>query len=112
MTDATDDPFERAIDREHELRAQDEADEEIVRQSTLASVQGAVVFAFLLPVHLLATDWTRTASVNVHLVLLLLCAMGAVTHWIDGIRHVRAPVYHLGRANVVVSGLWKKKQRW
>jgi TctA family transporter len=77
------DPFDRVVAREVELHEQEEAALESVRQSTLASMQGAVVFAFLLPVHLLVNGWTMTPLVGVHLVLLLLCAMATVNHWIN-----------------------------
>ena len=105
------DPFDRVVAREIELREQEEADLEAVRQSALASAQGAIVFAFALPVHLLANGWAMTPLVAVHVALLLACALGAATHAIDRVRRQRAPVYHLGRVNVVVSG-WKKKERW
>lgn len=86
MTDYQSDPFERAAAREVEL--QEEGSTGIERRATqqrnyaLASLQGLIVLAILLPLHWLAVE-ERTPLLTVHIVLLAAVAIASLNWWLQ-----------------------------
>jgi Flp pilus assembly protein TadB len=111
----TDDPFERAVAREEDLRVLDESDDELVQQSARSSLHMAVFLAATLPVHLWLTEWSWSGWLTAHVVVLLLCASHAFNAANDRRRMRRAPVIRRRFAganwNFIVYGR-KKKERW
>jgi hypothetical protein len=80
-TEVEHDPFDRAAQREEELRERNERSAELWeknrRQRGMLSSQVLAALLVSLPFHLWFVEWDRTGSVLVHLVLITLAAMTA-----------------------------------
>ena len=74
MESVTDDPFDRALAREQEMRAMRERKEWALRSSHLGTLQVLAMLVVPLPLHLWLADWNKTRSVVVHVT--------AITVWL------------------------------
>jgi hypothetical protein len=73
MEPRTDDPFDRALAREHELRATRERKEWALKSSHVGTLQVLAMLLVPLPLHLWLVNWDKTMSVTIHLI--------AITSW-------------------------------
>lgn len=73
MDSRTEDRFDRALAREHELRATRERTEWAIRSSHVGTLQVLAMLVVPLPLHIWLADGARTSSVTLHLT--------AITAW-------------------------------
>lgn len=99
----TNDPFERAVAREAELREDDAWKNDVVRNARVSNRQGLITFLLLIPFHF-AWGGRTAATVTIHVVLIGLSALWALMFWADKKRRRRAPVYRRGKFNFIIRG--------
>lgn len=87
---AHDDAFDRAVEREAELRTAADQREQLMtwamRNNWRGSLKGVAFFALTLPLHLLIVGWSLTISIYIHVFFLTACAIGAANGWINASR--------------------------
>jgi hypothetical protein len=105
-----DDPFERAVEREDVIRA----DEALVRSGGRWATRWAILLAVALPVHVVVADrWTGWLSL--HAAALMVVAVQSALYRRDVRGGVRAPVIRrrFGGMNINTVAYGRKKEaRW
>lgn len=66
----TNDPFDRALAREHELRANRERAEWALKSGHVGTLQVLAMLVVPLPLHLWLANWSRTSGVTIHLAVI------------------------------------------
>jgi hypothetical protein len=99
----SDDPFERAVRREAELRSTDAADRALLNEVERSARRSVVFFGVTLIAHAVLLR-ELTPWLVLHASLLVLSVMGAATFWNDRRRGRRAVVHRMLGTNVIVHG--------
>lgn len=82
MTESSESAFDRALAREHELRARRERVAWARRSSHTGTLQVLAMLVIPMPLHLWLVDWERTTGVVVHVVAITVFAVIAALTWL------------------------------
>jgi hypothetical protein len=83
MTEHDDDPFERALEREHRIRAESEQSAWALRSSHNGVLQVLAMLVIPLPLHLWLVGWDKTPWVVVHVVAITVWTVITAITWLQ-----------------------------